>query len=378
MILDVPEVGRSETQVAFSTKEVFEGGIKRTAECPIELREYGGRLHKKVVAANQLADAAYRQAFVNEDAAKSADPCSDISGGFAGNHGNPIVSPIRRQLDWHLERGSINDSNILQAWPQGGQGTESRLRARNKAKFNEIAPHIDDLDHGLCEMSTRMIEAQADKLLVIDGDLWMACRPPSWRVTTERNRTIWRDVAVHLDLAIAIEGFDPVLSRRHFPLDRLDDARKYAALCVKKTSSDRETNYTNVERIVDYEAAMPALLSFDADGEELARIGYALSMECWRFISKGNWGYEANSLAEAIDATKETNFVLGEMGAVSPYVEDLCTAWKAFHRPSFYTEMGPDGKRFGDMMFRRAKALYENAPIDLALGDGHRLASLKP
>lgn len=117
-----------------------------------------------------------------------------------------------------------------------------RERVRSSADFHTLGEAVDDIDHELCEMSTRMIEAQTGKLIDIEGDLWIASRPPAWRVSVTDNGS------VHLDLAIVVDGFDPLLSRRHFPLNELERAREYARLCLEK---DKPT--TALYRIVEFQ-----------------------------------------------------------------------------------------------------------------------------
>jgi hypothetical protein len=237
------------------------------------------------------------------------------------------------------------------------------MRARNATVFPAVASGIDDIDGTASEMSIQRIEAQAAKLLVIGGDLWVVCRPPSWRVEVNEDR-------VTLDLAVAIEGFDPLLSRRHFPLDRFDEAQAYARQCGKTNAVDG-VEPTKVEYIVDYEAAMPELLDFDGDAEELARIGYALAAECMRYGKRNPLWLDKlesrlkESLFRAYAATLETDYVRGNIGDVTPYVEDLCVIWKRFHRPLGYCELGPVRAKSGDVLIAQAKSLMENAPITL-------------
>ncbi|MCS4089452.1 hypothetical protein [Rhizobium sp. BK176] len=369
--VDVPEVFESETEVAFESFERFHifadprGGEDEMlkVQSGVELRAYDGRLYRKLFDVGSIADAAFHVAFDDNTDPKGNDPDVGISTGFGYYGANPLAGALRRQIEWDLEKTSVGDSNVVLAWPNGA-GTTARLRARGNAEFPKVAANIDDIDGALSERSMRRIETQSAKLLVIGQDLWVACRPPCWRVSVN-------DYQVTIDLAIAIEGFDPIMSRRYFPLDRLEDARAYAKKCAHANCAHPGIRITPVEYVVDYEAPMPELLEFDADAEELSRIGYALAVECMRY-GTGNrkWmdnlpGELRESLFAAYAAAMEADYVQGKMGDVTPYVEDLCSVWRRFNRPGRYCEIGPVRGKAGDLMIKEARFLAENAPITL-------------
>lgn len=373
VVAEIAEIAAKDTEVAFETYERFHlcfdprtnaEGIQKGQDA-WEMRAYGGRLYRKLFKTSEVKHAELYIAFDDTTEPKSEDPGASISIGF-GNYGtNPLASAIRRQIEWDLEKISVSDSNVVTAWP-GGQGNTARSRARTATEFPLIAPTTDKIDAELVEISQQRIETQIGKLLVIGDDLWVESRPPSWRVSV-------MDKNIIIDLATAIEGFDPILSRRHFSIDRLDEARAYARQCATPRPAE-ETEYTVSEYVVDYEACLPELLQFDADGEELSRLGYALAFESMRY-GRRNHGWLNNvaaglkeTLSAAYDETMATDYLRGHMGDVSQYVEDLCVLWKMFHRPAGWCEIGPARGRFGDMLIKRARTLAENAPITLGGG----------
>jgi hypothetical protein len=380
-VFDVPEVSAGETNIVFETQAQCTAETVRRKRL-FRMREYDGTIYRKIGSANYLENLA--QAFGNRDAARSPDPGSMISVALQEVDGNPLASAIRRQHEWQLDKLANGSSNVILAWPQG-DGPEGRERARAGADFTKIAPTTQHLDREMCAVSERMMEAQMAKLIVIDDELWMASRPPSWRVSVDREGGSWDKVEVRLDLAVAIDGFDPMLARRHFPLDRLEDAKAYALLCAKTNADEREITYTRRHYIVDYSAETSGILDFDADAEELARLGYAMAMECVRFGHRAEKKMEElgdlrNTLDTAFALTMQTNYVLGEMGDIAPYVEDLCAIWKKCSRPLSYCVSGTSGGRFGNLLLRRAKVLAENAPITFGIGLGgdHAPGGMQP
>lgn len=380
--VDVPEIARDETEVAFKThgREVVfsnpDTGRNEIAkvQAEYEIRAYEGRLYRKRVGIDQLKNTAFNVAFDTWTEPRQEDVGTAISVDSEYNGVNPLAAPLRRQIEWDLEKTSLYNSNVVVAWPTAS-GLAGRARVRAAAEFPTLAPTIQHLNGELCELSHRRIEKQASKLLVIGEELWVESRPPAWRVRVVEN---W----VTIDLAVVIEGFDPILSRRHFPLDRLDDAKAYAKLCAKKRAAEPD-EYTISECLVDYDAYIPELLAFDADAEELARIGYALAAECMRYGRDNNVWMQSlseelrGSLFAAHAATMETDLILGQVGDVAPYVHDLCAVWRSFNRPLYYCEVGPARARFGDMMMKRVRALAENAPISIGSVFG-TIAGAKP
>ncbi|MCS4089451.1 hypothetical protein [Rhizobium sp. BK176] len=370
-VFDVPEVSASETNIVFETDQQCTAETVRRKRV-FRMREYDGTLYRKIASLPVLDHLV--EAFGNKDAARLPDPGCLISMALQEVDGNPLASALRRQHEWQLDKRANGNSNVVMAWPQG-DGPEGRERVRGGTDFPKIAPTTEHLNREMCEISQRMIEAKMSKLLVIDDGLWMASRPPSWRVSVDREGGKWDRVDVRLDLAVAIEGFDPMLARRHFPLGRLEEAKAYAALCAKTNADERNITYTRRNYIVDYAAERSELLDFDADAEELARIGYAMAMECVRFGHRAQKKMEElgdlrNALDAAFALTMQTNYVLGEMGDIGPYVEDLCAIWKKCSRPISYCVSGTSGSRFGNLLLRRAKVLAENAPITFGLGFG--------
>jgi hypothetical protein len=368
---DVPEVSARETNIAFETGEQFTGATVKRKRV-FRMREYDGTLYRKIAPVNALGELG--QAFGDNEAARVPDPGCLISAALGESDGNPLASALRRQHEWHLDKRANGNSNIIQAWPQG-DGPEGRERARGGTEFLRIAPTTEHIDREMCATSERMIETQMSKLLVISNELWMASRPPAWRVAVDREAGSWDRIDVRLDLAVVIDGFDPMLARRHFPLDRLDEAKVYAELCAKTNADERHITYRRHNYVLDYTAERSSLLDFDADAEELARIGYAMAMECVRFGHRAEkkmeeLGEMRNILDTAFALTMDTNYVLGEMGDIAPYVEDLCAIWKKCRRPIGYCVSGTSGHRFGNILLRRAKMLAENAPVTLAMGIG--------
>lgn len=398
MTVDIPDISARETEVAFKTTRkcrinfeqngyvngVYKPAWHHVAEHTggIELRTYEGKLYRRIGTEREIvADPRERinfnlgRAFPHGIGDNELEHGADISFADTGTS-NALTAALIRQWDWELERASVSDGRVVNAWPMTIAGM-TRHGSREKMDFRDVMAEIRDIDVEASDRSLAMIDHQARRLLAIDGEIWMACRPPSLVVDVNEDHLL-----ATLSLAHAHDGFDPKLSRRYFALNDLDAAREYLRQCVTKPPRERGV-YQALEAIPPFDLISPEIAEYDADGEELSRIGYALASECSRYITRTDKWIEGNkrdSLDAAMLAISETNFALGQFGDVTPFVEDLCAAWDYLGRPSTFCHVGPAParKRFGDMIIKRALKLGDNAVIDLGsspafgIGGGHR------
>ena len=383
MSVDVPEVSEGETELAFKTHRKcrlsfshagYESGVFKPSSHHVDvhtggvnLRTFGGKLYRRIGTEREIvADSATRfklgRAFPHGIGDNDLEHGADISYADTGSS-NALSAALIRQWDWELERASVSDGRIVNAWPMAMAGV-TRHGSRENMDFRDVMSEIRDIDAEASERSLAMIEHQARRLVAIDGDIWMTCRPPCFLVDVDEQHSL-----ATLTLAHAHDGLDPKLSRRYFALNELEASREYLRQCVTKPPRERG-QYQALEALPPFELFSPEVAEHDADGEELSRIGYALASECSRYIARTGKRIEGNkrdSLDAAMRAVAETDYAMGESGDVTPFVEDLCAAWDDLGRPSTFCDVGPAParKRFGDMMVKRALHLLDDAPIDL-------------
>ncbi|MDW9478678.1 hypothetical protein GOB57_08170 [Sinorhizobium meliloti] len=384
MVVEVPEISRKETDVAFRTYQrcalhyryghgEFVNQTYEVGSWPggVDLRTYNGKLYRRIGTEREILEDTRTcfklgRAFPHVIGENDLEYGADISMVTKGTS-NPLSAALVRQWDWELERASVSDGRVVNAWPMAMAG-KTRHDTREATDFRDVVSEIAEVDVRVSERSLRMIEQQTGRLLAIDGEIWMTCRPPCLVVSIEERG----DIFGTLSLAHAHDGLDTKLSRRYFALTDLEPAREYLQECARKPKRERG-EYQCYEALPQYDVIAPEFTEYDADGEELSRIGYTLASECSRYAartSKRLDGSKQDNLDAAMQAVGETNYVTGEFGDVTPFVEDVCVIWNDFGRPSTFCEVGPAParKRFGDMMIKRAGKLIENAPIDFGSG----------
>ncbi|MCS4089345.1 hypothetical protein [Rhizobium sp. BK176] len=393
MTVDIPDISARETEVAFKTARKCRINFEQNAYVNGEykpawhhvvehtggtvLRTFGGKLYRRIGTERDIvADPRERiffnlgRAFPHGIGGLDLEYGANISFAETGSS-NAMSAALIRQWDWELERTSISDGRVVNAWPMALGGL-TRHGSRENLDFRGAMADIRDIDAEASDRSLAMIGHQARRLLAIDGEVWMACRPPALVVDVDENQPL-----ATLSLAHAHDGFDAKLSRRYFALNDLEAAREYLRDCVAKRPRER-CEYQALEALPSYELLVPEIAEYDAEGEELSRIGYALASECARFIARTDEWIEGNkrdSLDAAMQAVSETNYALGVFGDVTPFVDDLCGAWDYLGRPTTFCHVGPAParKRFGDMLIKRALKLGDNAVIDLGSRPGFQI-----
>lgn len=382
MSVDVPEVSERETEIAFTTAERcrldfqqnrYEDGVYAQGgyrvlrkDGGISLRTYDGNLYRRIGTVEEINEGngwGLKRAFPHSIGTSQLEFGAEISTATTGTT-NAMTAALVRQFDWELERSSVSSGRVVNAWPMT-LGDTTRHGTRERMDFRVAMPDIAEIDEAMSARSYRMIDTQTKRLLAIGGEIWMTCRPPCFVVQLE-------EVGAYLgtlSMAHAHEGFDSTLSRRYFAIDDYAGAREYFELCARKPKHE-SGDYHFVEMLPEFRIVDPAYMEYDADSDELAKIGYALASECSRYQARtAKWleGNKQDSLEAAMREVGETNYVTGEFGNVTPFVEDLISAWEDFGRPSTFCEVGPKParKRYGDMMIRQAHKLLDNAPIDL-------------
>jgi hypothetical protein len=379
--VDIPEVFESETEIAFVSHERYrfiESGFRydrpdnndyRLNATPqgVTLRSHDGRLYRRIGTPRMVlqdTDRSFKRgaAFPHDIMSKGLEYGANISFAETGGN-NPMSVALTRQWDWELERNSVGAGRRVNAWPMSAGGT-TREGHRENMDFVRESLEIADVDEVASARSLAMIREQAGRLLAIEGEIWMSCPPLCLVVDPESDPG--RKTAVTISVAHAPDGFDSKLQRRYFRLDELGQAREYQKLCARKPISENG-QYRLFEAIPEYRVE-PRFAEFDAEAEEVARIGYALASECFRHQARtGDWleGTRQDNLDAAMKEVEATNYVTGELGNMAPYLELLIDTWNGFGRPGTYCDFGPPyaRKRFGDLMIRRAEHALDSAPV---------------
>jgi hypothetical protein len=365
LFVDVPELSARETEVAFTIPSTVK--IETDAKGSViaegqyaangEVRTHDGTLYRHV----GRPGAWLQEAFSREKQSVNPEFGTLIAADPAKFTFNILGAPLQRQFEWQLERRSGIDSLLVSSWPMGSNPL-NRSVARNSL-FQDVADKIDDIDMDVHAESLEMLHTQASKLLLIDGECWIASKPPVWRVDVfDDGFTQF----VTLALAHAYEGLDRKLPRREFSLDDLEAAEAYFHKCMPRAKSEKRT-HRFLKSIPTIDPNGTRDFSWDAEATELARVGYAVATELGRFSQLSDPANIA-VVNEALAAARSTNYILGTMGEISHLTPALCELWRNTGFHASFIDVDPAPTRLGRLVVDGIHELVDNSPIRLDVG----------
>lgn len=359
---DVPEVSSAETS------QVFMAATTK----PYRLIEFEGRLFRKVGRPGEeetdraIGNAYQRESernfpwfFTFEDGLRRPTPTA----------AKAISNIICHRL--YLEGDGRKKEE--EAWPHLPVIDATRL-TRSQFRYEDIEPKLSDIDGDDFATGRAEHAAEASKLLVVDGDLWIETPPPAITVHLAGYGTSGRMV---LELAHLPDWLDSNLDYQYFPLSAHREALAYAEMTTPLTATGTQPFEDHSEEAATQIEDTP-LLSFDHEGYSSKRTTMILAGDVARWITKNPELHDkigvsrANSVMLARDAAHEIGTDISAWPDVSDLVHDVTEAWKLTGRKPGWATIPQNRHAFGTMICERA---VEMAPISLApaLSRGNRL-----
>jgi hypothetical protein len=401
---DIPEVSRSETEVAFTTRQKwrrFESGMLgpdtqydiHPCEARTELREYDGALYKRIATTEEeirkLLSTAFPSTWAgnlhHEDNEISFDPTTERHGNPMAEGGiSPVSNAVYRQLDWHRSCCRYVDERDPElVWPISPRPRRADLtyignNTRNNATFEDVLPNISHFDTDQFEACLDLYPQQLSRLLMVEGELWIRTPPPIYRVKPlfETGKT---SALIHMCLAPDIHDTD--MTSALFSLSSRDEAIEYARRLAELSALERQNGDHNwggdrghvYDTHVDFEVSDDLLIAYDHEAEELRRLSCALAVETRRFSVRNPGWLEKRKIAEetvngchaSFDQVLATNYVTGEYGDASPWLESNLSFFKRTGRKHSIYKFGTVART--DLMVDRVRDFSENAPIHIGL-----------
>lgn len=343
---DVPEISAREVSTLFEA----------ATETPYRLVEYDGRLFRKLGRfpdenTSRLLD----RAFQREEERNSPWPFTFESGGASPR---PVSQPLRNHLSHRLYLEGDNRAKELEAWPfiPVITGMRGRRVSRNEFRFEDLVGKLADIDGIEFAKGRAEHAAEAAKLLVVEGDLWIETPPPAIGVSMQGHASTARMV---MELMHLPNWLDADLDRQYFPLSDHAAALEYAERATKLT-------YTGTEPFEDYTHERPFtaeashLLSFDGDGYSCTRTTLILGGDVARWITYTEGMAEkvgddrARSALLARDTAKAIGTDISQWPDMSDLAHDVTEAWKMTGRKPGWANIPANRHAFGTMICERA------------------------
>ncbi len=368
--VDVPEISRREANVVFEARQSYDF-TKRMTLVPHTFRmlEHDGRLYRRLATASRV-ETVTKDAFAKDWISANYPFAENISIIGEAENTNPVAKVLQRQIEWCLEADSKGRDRKENTWPTPYARSSKKwgiTETLNGKLFQDVASELSEIDGEAVARATRDFEHQAAKLLFVDDELWIASPPPAICVEHSYDK----GKIASINLAILPEGPTSRPATVYFPLDRRDDAERYAHLLAYTIVDDRKVGISDAT--VPFSADGGELLAFSQEEVELRNTCHNLVAANERYIQVADPDYVAAFMTDAMREEQaiasakacEADFVRGEYHDLSEHFDMTATLWKKCRRPAYQFDFPGIRKKQGDLILARGYELLENAPISV-------------
>ena len=368
---DVPEISHREANVVFETRQSHDLANKLTlVPHTFRLLEHGGRLYRRLATPSRI-NAVTKDAFAKDWASANYPFAESISTvGERQENTNPVASVLQRQIAWALQSDSTGRDRKENTWPSPYARSSKQwgiTETLNDKLFRDVSSELSEIDGEAVESAMRDFEYQAAKLILVDGELWIESLPPAIRVAYDYEK----GRIANISLAILPEGPTPRPMVAYFPLDRRDEAERYAHQLAYTIDDGGKVEVCDVT--VPFSANGDELLEFSHEEVGLRNTCHSLVVSNERYIRATDPEYVAAFLTDAMKQEQdvafvkalEADFVRGGYHDLSGHFDMAATLWKKCRRPAYQFDLLGNRKKAGDLMLSRGYEMLENAPITL-------------
>jgi hypothetical protein len=276
---DVREVSARETETPVRT--VVQDNARGMPFAMRELRLHEGRLYR-FLGVSTVRGSIIRGGDILSDAfldfgSRREDYIASTEGPFDGKCDLcPLSKPIKNILEDRLEALAMDGADARnRTWPKLSMGDASENDRMSLDAALELvhSANGDDLEEAFA-----MHRAQAERLLLIDNELWYETGPPCYAVETQ-----WRGIATQSNVIIRYrlmpDAMDHAISTVYFPVGSLDQARDEAETIRRRFRMNGVSPSLGDfgKRHVGFAHGDHPAFSFDPSEDFVRRVGHALA-----------------------------------------------------------------------------------------------------
>ena len=342
----IPEISGREVSTVFEA----------ATETPYRLVEFEGKLFRRIGNPADEAVGELLKSGFQHDETRNALFCFTFENGKSSQR--PVAQALNNHICHRLYLEGDNRDKELEAWPfiPVITGFKGRRTTRNSFLFEDLERKLKDIDGDEFARGRAEHAAEAAKLLLVDGDLWIETPPPAIAVKVEGYASTARMV---MELTHLPDWLDGNLDRQYFPLSEHEKALDYAARATKLTATGTEPfeDYTFEREISSQDSH---LLSFDAEGYSCTRTALVFGGDVARWLTYTEGLVEkvgeerARSVFLARDMAKNIGTDISEWPDMTDLVHDVTEAWKLTGRKPGWATIPQDRHAFGTMICERA------------------------
>lgn len=349
---DVPEVALGDTDIAFGrmAMDTIETG-RRVFPA---LRSYGGRLYRPIGNAPGLLGTAFAETSSSraEDFMLSSPPLPDMKGG-------PLSSPMAARFWWFAALHGMNTDRNAKLWPESADVRKTTLLENTDLR---------DIDYGDLAYCRRMHEAQAARLLLIDGKMWMETTMPCIKVTHRQEG--------RLSVVSTSVGFVPLVPTGYgtevrFPVSMVADALEYAAALSARGNPGADNEAPRFEINADTSA-----VDFNQASEELHEFAWGVASNVVRAVEQRKFHKQHEGAAQLFTGDNlvryenmreellTSNDILDERRDLAELIPDIMNLWNIANASRYQGLWAPASERVSHIVARNL-AIFEDRDISL-------------
>ncbi|MBY3432599.1 hypothetical protein HFN89_00230 [Rhizobium laguerreae] len=285
--VEVPSVSARETEVPIRTVvSQNELGLFHGMR---ELRMHDGRLYRYLDIHTQFGRVTKGAAMLDEAFGdfwmRRADYIASTDGRFdVMSDVNPLSKPIRMVIEDRLDAMAMNLSDGRnRTWPKlvgGAPAVENENLTLDAAMDDVQEVNRDDLEEAFA-----MHRAQADRLLLIDGELWYETTPPCIAVETLWRGGVAKNASVHARYRHLPEAMDHAITTVYYPLSAFAEAKDAAREMrarFRMAGVKMLTEAFEKDNLPAFEHGDHPAFQFDQSEDFVQRTGHALAVNILR------------------------------------------------------------------------------------------------
>jgi hypothetical protein len=283
--VDVPAVSAGETEVPIRT--VLTGGTVASPVGMRELRLYEGKLYRYLgVNAQQGKLGRGREMFseaFGDFGMRSADFYASTVGNSNKSDHFPLTKPIRTVIEDRLDALAMMGSDTRnRTWPKL---YAFPARENEELTLDRAMDQVQEVDRDDLEEAFAMNRTQADRLLLIDNELWYETTPPCISVETRW----WGGKAATSSVVVRYrhlpESMDHAITNTYFPLAAFHEAQAAAEAATARfrmSGVSALTTHFEKDNLPSFGHGDHPAFQFDQSEDLVRRTGHALAMTILR------------------------------------------------------------------------------------------------
>ena len=325
---DVPDVSRGETELA--VPPVIVTPARNRVGVARELRLHEGRLYRYIGVRGivqygsngSVKTDLLSRAFGREGIAEYVHTSNPDGAGYVNDSpvSNPVLSVFRHRIE---AMGMMDTSSRNRLWPRFISWSDgyNGIEENEKYLLSEVSPSCLTIDGDDLAESFEMHRAQADRLLMIDGELWYETKPPCIEVETFWQSYRPGESDVRVRYRYMPDTMDQNPTALYFTLENADLAMETAEKLRKRFRM--KSVVTDLPR---FHSCEDPSFDFDTTEDLVNRTGQALSMSLLKYAAQRPEkmeGLQAGWLAGISEMFHRDNPVVGRAVDYAQYLPSL-------------------------------------------------------